>query len=125
MQMIPKDLTKDIKTRLQTIEGQVNGLINMLDEEHDPEGVIIQFKAVQKGLDKTYHLLQDEVYRKTLALKIVETVEECPGNCGNEEKIESLRRQFPSLELKDLSSKMKEISKVKGQLDKYNEVNKK
>ncbi|MEZ4945095.1 MAG: metal-sensing transcriptional repressor [Cyclobacteriaceae bacterium] len=30
--MLPKDLTKDIKTRLQSIKGQVDGLVKMLDD---------------------------------------------------------------------------------------------
>ncbi|PTB90503.1 metal-sensitive transcriptional regulator, partial [Marivirga lumbricoides] len=37
--MIPKDLTKDIKTRLQSIKGQMDGLIKMLDEGKDPEKI--------------------------------------------------------------------------------------
>jgi len=30
--MIPRDLSKDIKTRLQSINGQIGGLIKMLEE---------------------------------------------------------------------------------------------
>ncbi len=105
--MLPKELTKDIGTRLKSITGQVDSLIRMLDEDQDPEKILIQFKAAQKGLDKARYLLLDEVYRKALALKIVETVEACPGNCGNEDKIEFLRKQFPELELKDLTEKMR------------------
>lgn len=111
--MIPKDLTKDIKTRLQSIKGQVDGLIKMLDEGKDPEKILLQFKAVQKGLDKAHYLLLDEVYRKALAIKISETVEACPGNCGNEDRIEFIRQQFPDLELDSLTQKMKEIAELK------------
>lgn len=105
--MIPRDLSKDIKTRLQSISGQLNGLIKMLDENKDPEKILIQFKAAQKGLDKAHFLLLDEVYRKALAITISETVEACPGNCGNEERIEFIRKQFPDLELNSLTDKMK------------------
>ncbi len=118
--MLPKELTKDIITRLQSIKGQVDGLTKMLDEDQDPEKILIQFKAAQMGLDKAHYLLLDEVYRKALALKIVETVEACPGNCGNEDKIEFLRKQFPELELEDLTEKMKEISRMKEDLDQIN-----
>ena len=55
--MIPRDLSKDIKTRLQSINGQLSGLIKMLDEDTDPEKILIQFKAAQKGLDKAHFLL--------------------------------------------------------------------
>lgn len=118
--MLPKDLTKDIKTRLQTIKGQVDGLIKMLDEGQEPEEILRQFRAAQKGLDKAQYLLMDEVYRKALALKIVETLEACPGDCGNEDKIEFLRRQFPELKLEDLTEKMREIARIKDRLDEFN-----
>lgn len=117
--MIPRDLSKDIKTRLQSINGQIGGLIKMLDEDTDPEKILIQFKAAQKGLDKAHFLLLDEVYRKALAIKISETVEACPGNCGNEGRIEFIRKQFPDLELDNLTEKMKEIDVLKAKLEAY------
>ncbi|MEQ9441923.1 MAG: metal-sensitive transcriptional regulator [Cyclobacteriaceae bacterium] len=119
--MIPKDLTKDIKTRLQSIKGQVDGLIKMLDEGKDPEKILLQFKAAQKGLDKAHYLLLDEAYRKALAIKISETVEACPGNCGNEDRIEFIRQQFPHLELDSLTQKMKEIAELKELIGNANE----
>nr|WKN35875.1 metal-sensitive transcriptional regulator [Tunicatimonas sp. TK19036] len=119
--MIPKDLTKDIKTRLQSIKGQVDGLIKMLDEGKDPEKILLQFKATQKGLDKAHYLLLDEAYRKALAIKISETVEACPGNCGNEDRIEFIRQQFPHLELDSLTQKMKEIAELKERIGNANE----
>jgi len=117
--MLSKNLTKDITTRLKSIKGQVNGLIKMLDENQDPEKILTQFKAAQKGLDKAHHELLDETYRKSLALKIVETVDACPGDCGNEDTIEFLRREFPAIEKEDLTQKMKEISRMKEHIDQF------
>ena len=122
--MIPKDLTKDIKTRLQSIKGQVDGLIKMLDEGKDPEKILTQFKAAKSGLDKAHFLLLDETFRKSLAIKISETSEACPGNCGNEENIELLRQEFPKIETDDLTKKMTEISRLKKQLDQFNQYEK-
>lgn len=118
---LPKDLTKDIITRLKSIEGQTRGLIAMLEEDKDPEKILTQFKAIQKALDKSHFLLLDEVYRKALAIKIVETMDACPGNCGNEDRIEFIRKQFPNLEMDDLSEKMKEIAELKKRIDARNE----
>jgi len=115
--MIPRDLSKDIKTRLQSINGQIIGLIKMLDEEVDPDKILLQFKAAQNGLDKAHFLLLDETYRKTLAIKISETVEACPGDCGNEDRIEFIRKQFPDLELDTLTSQMKEIDKLRKRIN--------
>jgi DNA-binding FrmR family transcriptional regulator len=121
--MIPKDLTKDIKTRLQSIKGQMDGLTRMLDEGKDPEKILLQFKAAQKGLGKAHFLLLDEAYRKALAIKISETVEACPGNCGNEDRIEFIRQQFPNLQLDNLTTMMKEIAELKQRMssDRQNE----
>lgn len=123
--MLPKDLTKDVKTRLQSIKGQLEGLIKMLDEGKDPEKILVQFKAAKSGLDKAHYLLLDETFRKSLAIKIAETSEACPGNCGNEDNIELLRQQFPVIEADDLTEKMKEISRFKKHLDQFNQSDKK
>ena len=95
----------------------------MLAEGKDPEQILIQFKAAQKGLDKAHYLLLDEVYRKALAIKIVNTVDACPGNCGNEDKIEYIRQQFPSFELGELTDKMREISEIEKRLERYKSEN--
>lgn len=110
--MLPRDLTKDLKDRLGSIKGQVEGVIKMLDESDDPAQILNQFKAVNKGFEKAQHLLLDEVFRKTLAMKIAEALETCPGNCGQEEKIAIIRNQFPDLGLYELTDKMKEIEKI-------------
>lgn len=115
--MIPRDLSRDIKIRLQSINGQLNGLIKMLESETDPEKILLQFKAAQKGLAKAHFLLLDETYRKTLAESISETVEACPGNCGNEDRIEFMRKEFPDLELDTLASKIREISELRKRID--------
>jgi DNA-binding FrmR family transcriptional regulator len=118
--MLPKDLTQDIKTRLATIRGQVDGLVKMLDNETDPEKIITQFKAVNNGFDTTYNLLLDEVFRKALASKIVEAAEACPGNCGNEEKIEFIRTQFPKFKFDEVVSKLKEITRIDEKVKEHN-----
>ena len=115
--MIPRDLSKDIKTRLQSINGQIGGLIKMLDEDTDPEKILLQFKAAQKGLDKAHFLLLDEAYRKALAIKISETMDACPGDCGNEDRIEFIRKRFPDMELDTLASQMKEIDILRKRID--------
>lgn len=110
--MLPKDLTKDLKNRLKSIKGQVEGIIGMLDNSDNPTQILNQFKAVNKGFEKTQHILLDEVFRKTLAIKIAEALETCPGNCGQEEKIATIRTQFPDLNLYELTDKMKEIETI-------------
>lgn len=107
--MLEKDLIRDIKNRLHTINGQLNGILKMLDNDKDPEQILLQFKAATKALDSAQFLLLDETFRKSLAIKIAQAMEACPGNCGQEEKIELLRKQFPQLEPEELTRNMKEI----------------
>jgi DNA-binding FrmR family transcriptional regulator len=120
-QILPSDLILDIKTRLKTLSGQINGIVKMLDEGKDPEQINIQFKSIDKGIQKAHYLLLDEVYRKSLAIGIVNAVDSCPGNCGNEDKIQYLKKEFPNLELADLTDKLKEIQSIENRLKDYNE----
>jgi DNA-binding FrmR family transcriptional regulator len=118
---LPSDLILDIKTRLKTLSGQINGIVKMLEEGQDPKQIDIQFKSIDKGIQKAHYLLLDEVYRKALAIGIVKAVDSCPGNCGNEDKIDFLKREFPNLELADLTDKLKEIQTIENRLKDYNE----
>jgi len=120
---LPSDLVLDIKTRLKTLSGQLNGIVKMLDEGKDPEQINIQFKSVDKGLQKAHYLLLDEVYRKALAIGIVKAVDSCPGNCGNEAKIDYLKKEFPNIALSDLTEKLKEIQVIEQRLNDYNKKN--
>ncbi len=118
--MLDKELTGNLKTRLATVKGQIEGIMKMLDDETDPEKVLIQFKAADKGLQKAHHLLLDEVFRKSLALKLVQVMNACPGNCQDAEKIEYLKLQFPTLGFDELASQIKEINAIDKRLDKHN-----
>ena len=121
--MLPKDLTKDVIVRLGSIRGQLEGISRMLKDDKDPEQILNQFKAAQKALHRAHYLLLDEVYRKALAIKIAGALEACPGNCGNEDKIEIIRQQFPSLGLDELTDKMTEISEIEKRLERYSSEN--
>jgi len=118
---LPSDLVLDIKTRLKTLSGQINGIVKMFDEGKDPEQINIQFKSIDKAVQKAHYLLLDEVYRKALAIGIVNAVDSCPGNCGNEDKIEYLKNEFPNIKLNDLTNKLKEIQTIENRLKDYSE----
>ena len=121
--MLPKELTGDLNKRLATIKGQIDGLIKMIDEDKDPDQILNQFKAADQGLQKAHHLLLDEVFRKSLALKLVQVMNACPGNCKDAEKIEFMKEQFPMLEFNQLTTNLKEINAIDKRLEKYNKNN--
>lgn len=93
----------------------------MIDEDKDPDQILMQFKAADHALQNAHFLLLDEVFRKSLALQLVAVLNACPGNCQDAEKIEYLQKQFPKLQTDELTLKMKEISAIKERLQKFNE----
>jgi DNA-binding FrmR family transcriptional regulator len=116
-----RDLTGDLKKRLSTVKGQIEGIVKMLDEETNPDKIPVQFKAADKGLQKAHYLLMDEVFKKTLALKLVQVMNACPGNCQDAEKIEYMKQQFPMLEFDQLTTQIKEVNAIDKRLDKDND----
>jgi DNA-binding FrmR family transcriptional regulator len=119
--MLPKDLTRDLKSRLNMLAGQLQGIGKMLDAETiEPDQVLVQFKAVTKGLSSAEHLLLDEVFRKGLALQIVDVVGACPGDCQDAGRIEELRREFPNLTEAELTHKMQELREIGERLELHN-----
>ena len=121
--ILPKELTGDLVKRLSTIKGQIEGIIKMFNDDKDPDQILNQFKAADQGLQKAHYLLMDEVFRKSLALKLVKVMNACPGNCQDAEKIEYLKEQFPMIEFDELTSKIKEINAIDKRLTQHNEKN--
>ncbi len=115
-----RDLTGDLKKRLSTVKGQIEGIVKMLDEETNPDKIPVQFKAADKGLQKAHYLLMDEVFKKTLALKLVQVMNACPGNCQDAEKIEYMKQQFPIFEFDQLTTQIKEVNAIDKRLEKHN-----
>lgn len=118
--MLPKELIADLVKRLSMLKGQIGGIIKMLDEDRDPDQILNQFQAADQGLQKAHYLLLDDVFRKSLALKLVQVMNACPGNCPDAQKIELLKEQFPILQDNELTHKMKEINTISERLTKYN-----
>jgi DNA-binding FrmR family transcriptional regulator len=118
--MLPTELTGDLIKRLSTIKGQIEGIIKMINEDKDPDQILNQFKAADQGLQKAHHLLLDEVFRKSLALKLVQVMNACPGNCADADKIAFMKDQFPSLEFNQITSNLKEINAIDKRLEKHN-----
>lgn len=121
--MLPHELTGNLIKRLNSVKGQIEGIVKMLNDDREADQIILQFKAADQALQKAHYLVLDEVFRKSLALKLVNVMNACPGNCQDADKIEFLKNQFPNLELDELSGKMKEINNISERLAKHNENN--
>lgn len=118
-----KELTGDLVKRLSTIKGQIEGIIKMINDDKEPDQILNQFKAADQGLQKAHHLLLDEVFRKSLAVKLVQVMNACPGNCQDAEKIEYMKEQFPMLEFDQLTTQIKEVNAIDKRLEKHNKNN--
>src|SRR5574338_152624 len=123
--MLQSELTGDLKKRLSTIRGQIEGILKMMDNDTDLDKILVQFKSADQGLQKAHYLLMDEVFRKSLPLKLVQVMNACPGNCQDAEKIEYMKEQFPILEFDQLTTKIKEINAIDKRLEEYNKNNSK
>lgn len=117
--MISSDLTKNVKIAIKTSIGQLNYVLDKLDDEQQTENILLQLKAVKATLNKTTFELLDDTYRKALAEKISSAYQNCPGNCGNEKSIERLRKLFPEFLLDEIPEKLKEAQEVEQNIKKY------
>ncbi len=93
----------------------------MLETGKDPQQISIQFKSLDKGMQKAHYVLLDEVYRKALAMGIVKAVDACPGDCGQEEKIDFLKSEFPNFGLGEVAKYLKEIQSIEERLSQLND----
>ena len=53
VEVIPLEYPNEIKNRLKRIEGQVRGILKMMDEEQECTDVINQLSAIRSAVDKT------------------------------------------------------------------------
>jgi len=110
--------SRKLKKQLHVIKGQIDGIEKMIDNDRDAEDIYTQFKAIEGNFQKTFHGLLEDILRKNLALKIVKVVNACPGNCHDAEKIESIRKEFPKLEINKVAAIISEMNEIDKRLEK-------
>lgn len=47
------DYTEDMKNRLKRLEGQMRGVLRMMEEEQHCKDVVTQLSAIRSGIDRT------------------------------------------------------------------------
>ena len=79
-----EELRKQVKTRLKRIEGQVRGIIRMVDEGKECQDILVQVKAVRKAFSSVNGVI--------LRRYISTCYEEMAGEDARAEEIERLEK---------------------------------
>lgn len=65
----------DIVTRLKKVNGQIQGLVRMIEHREHCEKVIVQFQAAKAALDQTYSLVLNNSLKECLSDRDSENME--------------------------------------------------
>ncbi|NTU57908.1 MAG: metal-sensitive transcriptional regulator [Chlorobiaceae bacterium] len=65
----------DVIVRLKKVNGQIQGLIRMIENEEECEKVVTQFQAAKAALDKTFSLVLNRNLKNCLNRQDTESVE--------------------------------------------------
>lgn len=65
----------DIIARLKKVNGQVQGLIRMIEQQEHCEKVIVQFQAAKAALDKTYSIVLNDSLQECMSERDSENME--------------------------------------------------
>jgi DNA-binding FrmR family transcriptional regulator len=66
---------EDVILRLKKVNGQIQGLIRMIESEEECEKVVTQFQAAKAALDNTFSLVLNRNLKKCLSRQDSESVE--------------------------------------------------
>lgn len=78
------DHQKDVVNRLRRIEGQVRGVVEMIQESRSSEDVALQMSAVRKAMDKAFF--------RMMACTMIEAVNEADNDQQALDEIEKATR---------------------------------
>lgn len=110
--MLSNKEKKVLKRQLNSIQGQVKAIDKMIDQNRNSEDIYIQFKAVEGIVDKAIYGILDDLFRKNFAEALVKAVEACPGECDDCEKLEIVKKQFGTMELKEVFKHLTRLNQV-------------
>lgn len=100
--MLSKEEKKVLKRQLNSIQGQITAIDKMIEQDRSAEDIYIQFKAVEGIVDKALYDILDDLFRKNLATALVKAAKACPGDCDDCDRLEILKKQFGTMNLKEV-----------------------
>ena len=93
---------RNIVTRLHHIKGQLAGIERMLNEDRPIKDVYTQLKAAEQALHQAIYGVLDEHLKRHFAEVLATRLARCPGDCDDAERLQFLRNEFSTLDLKEL-----------------------
>ncbi len=110
--MLSNEEKKVLKHQLNSIQGQITAISNMIDEDRNAEDIYIQFKAVEGIVDKALYGILDDLFRKNFAEALVKGIEACPGDCEDCDRLEILKNQFSKMDLKEVFKQLTRLNET-------------
>lgn len=83
------EYTDPIKNRVKRIEGQLRGILKMMEDDKDCKEVITQLSAVRSAVDRTIGVI--------VSTNLVECVRQAEGN---EDKVDEMIKEAVNLVVK-------------------------
>ena len=83
------EYTDPVKNRIKRIEGQLRGILKMMEDGKDCKEVITQLSAVRSGVDRTIGVI--------VSTNLVECVRQAEGN---EDKVDEMIKEAVNLVVK-------------------------
>lgn len=100
--MLGQHEKKAVVKRLHYIQGQLNGIEQMLEEDRSVQEVFTQLKAVEQAVHSTIYDVLEEQLKMHLAEMLSARLAACPGNCSDAERLQFTKREFAQLDLKGI-----------------------
>lgn len=90
---------KELTKRIKYVTGQLAAISKMIEAGKDSSEILVQLRSVESAIHKSIVQTFEDEHRRELAERIVEELENCPGQCAYCELVETLKRDFPKLTL--------------------------
>ncbi len=113
--MLSRGEKKVLKRQLNSIQGQITAIDKMIEQDRSAEDIYIQFKAVEGIVDKALYDILDDLFRKNLATALVKAAEACPGDCDDCDRLEILKKEFGTMNLREVFkhlTRFKSVQKI-------------
>ena len=85
----------------------------MIAEGKDSSDIFVQLRSVESAFRKSIVETFETEHRLELAERIVEELENCPGSCQYCDLVDTLKRDFPKLNLTQVLDGLHQIKKRK------------